>query len=195
MTSLTLATQLAGVTSPHQKVTLTNSGSANLTVSSVAASGGYSVTNNCATLAPGAACVITVKFISALVGADPGTITIRDNAASSPQLVTLSGSTVAPFVLSPAKVAFTSTAVGTTSPVQSLRLTNRGSGLTISTIATSGDYLQSNNCPASLASGASCTVNVQFHPTAVGTITGAVSVLGSTYGVSAKLSGTGTGTV
>ena len=193
--SLTFAPQLVGSVSAPQSLTLTNSGNNPVTVSSIAVSGGYSSTSTCSTVKPGASCTITVKFISDLIGSAPGTITINDNAASSPQIVTLSGSTLPPLVLSPGTIDLGSVSVGTTSQAKPIALINHGVGFSITAIAAGGDYLLSNNCPAFLTSGASCTINVAFHPTTTGVIAGALSVNGSGPGVSAALSGTGVGSI
>lgn len=192
---LTFAPQVVGTLSAPQSLTLTNSGSQPLTVGPIAASGGYSVSNNCSTLNPGETCTISVRFISGFVGADNGTITINDNAPSSPQIVSLSGSTLPPLVLSPARIDLGSDTVGTVSHAKPITLTNNGPVFSIGTIAVSGDYLQTNNCPSTLASGASCTIDVAFRPTANSAIGGAVSVNGTGSGVSASLSGTGVGSV
>src|SRR5262249_15854590 len=52
--------------------------------------------------------------------------------------------------------------------------------LTISNIALTGtnsaDFAQTNNCPASLAVNASCTINVTFTPSATGSRTAAVTL-------------------
>ena len=48
--TLTFATQLMGTTSSSQAITLTNSGTAALAISSIAASGDFAQTNNCGTL-------------------------------------------------------------------------------------------------------------------------------------------------
>lgn len=198
-TSLTFAPQLVNTVSAPKTVTVTNSGNALLTVSSIAASGGFSITNNCSSLNPGDFCTIQVSFLSGLVGTDKGVITITDNAASSPQIVNLSGSTLPNLTLSPAQVNLGSVAIGMTSQEKPVTLTNHGPALSIAAIAVSGDYLQNNNCPATLSTGASCVITVAFHPTASGTITGALSVTSSDgfnftlSGVSAALSGVGTG--
>jgi hypothetical protein len=198
-TSLTFAPQLAGSVSAPQTLTVTNLGNAALTVSSIAASGGYSAKSDCSTLNPGASCNILVTFLSELVGADRGVVTITDNAASSPQLVNLTGSTLPALTLSPARVNLGSAAIGTTGPSKAVTLTNHGPAFSIGAIATSGDYLQSNNCPVTLSSGASCTIKVFFHPTASGAILGALSGTsrdsGSDFPVSAALSGVGVGNV
>jgi hypothetical protein len=41
--------------------------------------------------------------------------------------------------------------------------------LTISNFRISGAYTQTNNCPATLASGSSCAINIVFSPTSSGT--------------------------
>ena len=103
--SLKFDPQLVGSVSPTKDIVLTNSGNANLVVSSIAASGGYSVANNCSTVTPGASCTIKVSFISGLLGSTSGVITITDNAATSPQLVNIAGSTLPPLEFSPARIA------------------------------------------------------------------------------------------
>jgi hypothetical protein len=48
--------------------------------------------------------------------------------------------------------------------------------MTISSIATSANFVQSNNCGTSLAAGTSCTINVSFAPTGAGTLAGQLTV-------------------
>src|SRR6266851_4341012 len=163
--SLKFDPQLVGSVSPTKDIVLTNSGNANLVVSSVAASGGYSVANNCSTVTPGASCTIKVSFIAGLLGSTSGVITITDNAATSPQLVNIAGSTLPPLEFSPASISFGSVAVGTSSQSKSVTVINHGAAFSIGSIGVGGDYLQNNNCPATLGSGQSCTINVSFHPT------------------------------
>src|SRR5207247_931702 len=100
--SLNFDPQLVGSVSATKDIVLTNSGNANLVVNSVAASGGYSVANNCSTVTPGASCTIKVSFIAGLLGSTSGVITVTDNAATSPQLVNIAGSTLPPLEFSPA---------------------------------------------------------------------------------------------
>lgn len=68
---------------------------------------------------------------------------------------------------------FNKQAVGTTSPARFLVLTNIGtSNMTLGTIAIAGmnpsDFAQTNNCPATLAPNANCTIKVTFTPSALG---------------------------
>src|SRR5260370_2640058 len=80
--------------------------------------------------------------------------------------------------LSPNSLSFANQIVNTTSAAKTVTLTNNqtSTALTISGITTSGDYAQTNNCGASLAALASCTINVTFKPTATGTRTGTLTV-------------------
>ena len=77
----------------------------------------------------------------------------------------------------PTSLTFANQVVATTSAAKSVTLTNTGSASASISISGSGDFAQTNNCGGSLAAGASCTVNVTFSPTNVGTITGAVTVV------------------
>lgn len=91
-------------------------------------------------------------------------------------------------------LAFGKLAAGTTSASKSVKLTNSGSGaLAIGPIVASGDFGQTNNCGSSLAAGTNCTVNVTFNPSAVGAVTGALTLndSASTSPQLVKLTGTG----
>ena len=77
----------------------------------------------------------------------------------------------------PSTLSFGGQMVGTTSSTQMVTLTNPGqSSLTITAIAVSGDFSETNNCGGSLAAGANCTITVTFKPTVGGTSTGTLSV-------------------
>jgi hypothetical protein len=70
----------------------------------------------------------------------------------------------------PSTLSFVSQTVGTQSAAQTITLQNAGGlALAISSIQISGDFAETNNCPASLAALASCTVSVTFTPSATGT--------------------------
>jgi hypothetical protein len=94
-TTLTFS-EVVGIQSTPQPITLTNSGTVPLNIASVVASTDYTVDSSAcplppATLAAGANCIVNVTFTPAVAGATPGTITFTDNAANSPQTVTLTG--------------------------------------------------------------------------------------------------------
>jgi hypothetical protein len=196
--NLTFASQNVGATSAAQPVTLTNSGSAPLSLTSVVASGDYAQTNTCpASLAVSASCTINVTFTPTATGTRTGAITINSNASTSPNAVPLSGTGATPASadLAPASLSFASQNVGSSSAAQPLTLTNSGTlTLSITSIAASSDYSQTNNCGASLAGGSSCTINVSFVPTANGTRTGSVTVVSNAASSPNTVGLTGTGT-
>ncbi len=100
-TSLSFGSQNIGTTSAGQNVTLTNTGSAALSISSIAVtgsnSGDFAQTNSCgSSLAAGANCSIGVTFTPTAAGSRSASVTITDNATGSPQSFTLSGTGVSP---------------------------------------------------------------------------------------------------
>jgi len=91
-TALPFGNQFVGTTSNPQLVTVTNTGNAALTFTSIKASGDFAETDTCANgVTPNSSCTISVTFTPTATGARAGAITISDNAPGSPQAVTLSG--------------------------------------------------------------------------------------------------------
>ena len=181
-TSLVFGKQVIGTTSDPQAVSLTNTGTATLTLSSITASGDYAQTNTCGSaVAAGANCQMDVTFTPTAEGSRAGAVTITDDAADSPQTVNLSGTGVAaaaPVVsLSTTSLVFGKQVIGTTSDPQAVSLTNTGTAtLTLSSITASGDYAQTNDCGTTVAAGASCTISVTFTPTKNGKRTGDIVI-------------------
>jgi hypothetical protein len=169
--SLTFATQAVGTTSAPQTFALLDVGSQPLSITSVVASGDFAQTNSCGNSVPVATtCTITVTFTPTATATRTGAITITDDAAGSPHQLPLTGTGVSPgpvVTLTPMSLTFASQPVGTTSPTQQATLTNTGgAALNMSSIGGFGDFALSDNCPGTLAAGASCTLNVAFTPTA-----------------------------
>lgn len=199
--SLAFGNQPVNTTSSPQSVTLTNSGSGPLTITSIAASGNFSQTNSCgAQVAPGANCTITVTFTPSAIGASSGAITISDNAAGSPQMISLTGTgTAAIAVLSATSLSFGDQPVSTAGAAQNVTLTNNGNAvLTISGItiagANSADFSQINNCGSSLAPAGSCSISVVFTPSGSGSRSAILAITDNAAGSpqTVALSGTGT---
>jgi len=76
---------------------------------------------------------------------------------------------------SPDPLVFPEQAIGTTSAPQTVTLTNSGTAaasIAVSSIGFSGtnagEFSQTNNCTSTIATGASCQLNVTFTPTAFG---------------------------
>jgi len=187
--------------SQPQTVTLTNTGNSDLMVGSVLASGGYKQTNNCSTLSSHQTCTIEVTFAPGTVETINGAITINDNAPSSPQVVSLTGKGIAHAQLSPRVVRFGTVAIGATSQPQAVTLTAApNSSFSVNQISASGEYGQTNNCPATLQGGQHCTIQVVFHPTVNAPVHGALSVSTAAAGnillpLSVALVGAGSGNV
>ena len=97
--------------------------------------------------------------------------------------------------LTPSSLTFAAQKVGTTSAAQVVTVDNPGATpLKITSITISGDFSETNNCPAKLTAGKSCTVNVSFSPTQTGTRTGTLSVKDSSLTSVQKIALTGSGT-
>jgi hypothetical protein len=200
--SLSFGDQPVSTTSAPQTVTLTNSGSATLAISGITITGtgssDFAETNTCGTsVAVGASCTISVTFTPMVAGSLTAAVTITDNGSGSPQAISLSGTGASAVVnLSPSSLTFGSQLLGTTSAAQNVTLTNTGNAtLTITSIAASGDFAETNTCGSSVAAGANCTISVTFTPEGIGTLTGAVAITDNAYGSphqTVTLTGTGT---
>ncbi len=200
-TALSFGSVSVGASSAGQTVTLTNSGTAVLLISGIAASGDFSETSaGCgASLGVGATCQVAVVFTPTAVGARTGTLTVTSNAAGSPQTVALSGTGVAAGVpqlsVSASALGFGTTVVGGMSGAQILTLTNSGTAaLTISNVGVSGDFGEtSSGCGVSLIAGATCQVSVVFGPTAAAARTGTLTIASNVAGgpLTVALSGMG----
>jgi hypothetical protein len=99
-TSLVFGNQTVPTASASQTVTLSNTGTGALTISSLAIagsnSGDFSKTTTCgSSVAAGGNCTVTVIFAPAVQGSRSAGLTITDNAAGSPHTVALSGTGVA----------------------------------------------------------------------------------------------------
>lgn len=202
--ALNFGNQNDGTTSAPQTITVTNTGNTNLNISSVAISGpnqsDFKETNTCSTAAivPQSTCTITVTFSPTISGTENATVLLTDDAPDSPESTSLTGIGVGsgPAVtISPTSLTFTTQLVNSTSPPQSVTLSNVGNGpLTITSIVSSGDFAQTNTCGTTVNAGASCTISVTFTPTTVNTRTGSITVTDNAPGSPQVVSLTGTGT-
>jgi hypothetical protein len=193
---LNFGNQPVGAASSPQDITLSNTGNDALTIDNLSTSVDFAQTNDCGTsLEAGGTCTIHVSFAPGATGLRNGTLTISDSAIGSPHIVTLSGTGALPTLsLSVDTLVFTHQRIGTTSAVQDVTLTNIGTvSLPIHNIFVIGDFAQTNNCGASLAASASCTIHIQFKPTLGGLRVGKGVILyqGSSSPATVSLSGTG----
>src|SRR6202012_4742356 len=77
----------------------------------------------------------------------------------------------------PTALTFGSQVTGTTSAAQTVTVSNPTSAAaSVSSIATSGAFAQTNTCGSSIAANGSCTVSVKFSPTATGNPPGGLTI-------------------
>jgi sugar lactone lactonase YvrE len=80
-----------GTPSAAQTITVSNTGSATLTISTVATTGDFSASGCVTSLSPGATCSLSIVFTPSATGVRRGTVALTDNVAGSPQVVWLFG--------------------------------------------------------------------------------------------------------
>ncbi|MDQ2843685.1 MAG: choice-of-anchor D domain-containing protein, partial [Acidobacteriota bacterium] len=189
-TSLNFGNQNLNTTSAAQIVTLTNKTSGALSISYIWFAGlnssDYRFSTTCGTtLASGANCAVSISFSPSALGSRVATVSFNDTAANSPQNVSLGGIGVGvpQLGVSSSALNFASQSLSAAPAVQTITLSNTGSGiLSINSIsingANSSDFVQAGNC-SSLAAGSSCNISVWFAPTAIGTRTGSLAIASS----------------
>jgi len=166
-------TAITGATSAAQTATLTNTGSAALTISGVSLTGAgassFAQSNNCgSTLAAGANCTISVTFAPSSAATFAATLSVTDNALGSPHTVALTGTgSAAPsFTLSSTNPTQTVTPGGTATFVISVApvngsysnpITLSASGLPAGAIAT---FTPPQVTPGSTPASSTLTIQV-----------------------------------
>ena len=183
-----------GTASSVESVILRSVGADPLTIVNISISGDFALApigSSCpysgGTVASGTDCTIAVTFTPTQTGARTGSIIIADNAGDSPQSVSLTGTGVASApqaVVSPATLTFASLWANNVSAPQPVTLSNTGNApLTVTSIAISGMFTQTNNCGSSVAAGSSCTINVAFAPTGGGLLPRSLFITDNSNGV------------
>jgi hypothetical protein len=203
-TSLAFGNQSLGMPSTAQTLTLSNTGDAALSITSLGLTGtnagDFAQSNMCGTsVAAGSNCTISVTFTPSVIGAEAASVSITDNASGSPQTVSLSGTGTAAVVsLSAASLAFGNQPIEVSSTAQSVILSNTGNAtLSITSLALAGanasDFAQSDTCGSSLAAGANCTIVVWFTPSVAGPEAASLSISDNASGNLQTVSFSGTG--
>ncbi|HVB86308.1 MAG TPA: choice-of-anchor D domain-containing protein [Candidatus Dormibacteraeota bacterium] len=188
--------------SSSQNVTLTNTGNANLVVSSATVSGaGFAISGLALpkTLTAGQNVTFSVRFTPTSTTGVSGSVVFADNAPGTPHNLVLTGSAVAAdgtLSATPGTVNFSNVVVGSNSQ-QTITLKNSGAGtVSINQVSTSGSGFSSSGFSAgqTIAAGGQATFTVTFTPVASGTASGTITITTNATNptLSIPLSGTGT---
>ena len=162
---LSFGNQTVNTTSSAKSVTIKNSGTTSVTLSSISTSGNFANAGSgtCATgkaYAAGASCTVSVKFTPAAAGTRTGTLTVKDNAGTGTQTDSLTGTGVTSTSGSPS-ITTTSLPGGTVGQSYSATLAATGGKTPYSWIIASGSL------PGGLSLGASTGV-ISGTPSATG---------------------------
>jgi hypothetical protein len=184
-----------------QTITLTNSGTASITISAASASGtGFSIAGLSvpATLNPGQTTSFTASFAPASASSFTGGVSITSNAPGSPLTIPLSGTGTGAqpqLTINPTGVSFGSVNVGATA-TQTVSLTNSGNAaLTISQATASGTgfSLTGLTLPQTINAGSSISFAAQFLPASAGSASGNIAISSNALGSPAAVALSGTG--
>jgi cytochrome c553 len=205
---LNFATVTQGTTSPPQNVTISNSGTAPLTLTSISITGStgvYLTSGSCATgaaIAPNATCTVTVSFAPNAIASFPAALVLASNASNGTISVSLQGAgTAVPaaiMAVSPSTLAFGNQTVSATSGIQYITVQNNGNApAAISSLTLTGStmftLLNPTACGSSLAASGNCILQLQFRPTTATAQTASLQVVSNAAGSPHQVSVTGTG--
>jgi probable HAF family extracellular repeat protein len=209
--SLSFADQLVGTTSAEQAITLSNTGTAPLTIFAAsltgANAGDFAILADISgyTLGPGRSGTVTVRFKPTAPGSRSALLTISDNGGG-PHAVALTGAGTAPSVTfgisqleRPTRLNFGNQPVGSSSAVQTLTVTNGGTApLTISSVKITGanaaDFrLTADSGGPVLAPGASRSFSLCFKPVGGGSRTASLTLSDNAVGSPHSIALQGTG--
>src|SRR5207244_491715 len=163
-------------------LTFSNAGGTSLTISQAALSGtGFTMGGQSfpVTVPAGQSGSLSLQFAPTVTNDMSGSVSLISDASNSPVQISLSGRGLRhQLSATPGSVSFGNVAVGTTVS-QTITLTNSGTAaLNISqgTVNGAGFSISGMAFPVSLAPGQSSNLGVQFAPSAVGSMSGSVSL-------------------
>lgn len=205
-TSLSFGQQPTGAASVPQTITVTNSGSGTLNITSVTLSGAnvpaFGTSTTCgAGIGVGGTCTVTVTFTPPAIGAKSAVVNVASNASGSPLKIAVNGTGITPTAglsVSPASLAFGNQEVGLATTAQTLTVTNTTTAMvTINSIGLAGlnvpAFASTNACGSPLPSGTQCTIGVTFTPPSAGAKSASVSIVSTAASPTSSIALTGTG--
>ena len=180
-TSLDFGSVITGKTMSLSE-TVTNTGGSSVTISQVAASGGFTISGIAAplTLASGQGASFTVSFSPSAAGSASGNVAITSNASNPTLTIPLAGTGVSPGGLGadPSSISFGSVTVGNTKSLSETVTNTGGTTVTISQVAIGGSGFSFTGIttPVTLTAGQSATFNLSFAPSSAGNVAGNLTV-------------------
>jgi hypothetical protein len=183
-----------GTTSSALPVTVENGGSTAVPVTGVTVTPPFVLAANAcgSSLAANSDCALSLTFVPTQAGAATGTLSLVDAAGTQTVALSGTGATAATDALSPTTLSFPDTPSGQQSAAQNVTLTNSGDlPLTSIGATVSAGFQQSSTCGTQLTGHASCVISVVFAPTAIGSISGNLSVSDAIKTQTITLFGTG----
>jgi Right handed beta helix region len=200
--SLSFGSVTVNNSSPVQSVTVSNNSTGTITANAITVSGPFTSVGNTlpTTLNPGESVTFNVIFKPSASGAASGSLTINSTAQNSPSVVALTGTGVSTpalsnLTISPSSLSFGTEPVSSTSPAQSILVSNNGTGsITVSSVGVSGPFaVTGGTSPVTLNTGQSLTLHTTFAPNAAEAASGSVTINSSagTSPATVTLMGTG----
>ncbi len=193
--SLTFGAVPVNSVSEPLSLQVTNTGGAGAQLGTATVQGNFRIASNgCGTvLAGGSSCSVSIESTPTATGSSSGLFTLPSSSVSGGQVTAPLNGTGTAAALSPATLTFAAQQQGTTSSPQIIMVTNTGQNAAqLGRASASGDFtVPTNTCPASLASGAQCTLGITFTPSTTGSRSGTLSLPFNAGILTAALSGTG----
>ena len=203
-TEIDFGTQFAhGIQLPRYLYLSNNAGSP-VSHTPLALSPPFTLTDRCpTTLEPHTVCQLQLTYNSPIApSADSTTLTLDDGStvlitgSTLPQPIGAGQSINPSLTITPTSVTFPDPVLvtGTSASTETVTIGNTGAQPLPLTLALTGDFTDSTDCPAALPANASCSVLISFSPTQPGTRQGLLSVTTNPGSAPAYVSLTGTGT-
>ncbi len=178
--SLDFGDQRVGTTGTRT-VAVSNPGNDILKISAASTVGVFANTDTFPiSLPPGGTATLTVRFTPTSATTFNGNLTITSDAVPTTKVVPLTGRGVEPVVaVNPGSLGFGNRRVGTTSPAQSLTISNIGtSPLLVSSISVPAPFvLNAAPTPFVVPPGASSVIQVAFAPAVAGSVNRVVTII------------------
>ena len=197
LTPLTLSFPSTTVnqTAPSEIITVSNTGGNPATLQIPSITGDFAIKQNtCGVSLPAqTGCSIVVTFTPTASGTRNGVLTITDSEGTQTAQLNGTGQSPPTDTLSPLALTFQPQQVGSTGTAQQVTITNAGDvALTLLKATVAGaDFAATNNCGSSLAPHSTCAISMTFVPTAVGTLTGTLTISDAIRYQTVSLTGSG----